>query len=296
MKYLSTMVFIAMSAIGLLFAPQSVNAQPAPFATFELASEPVLHDPHDLTMGPDGRLYIADKFANEIVIMNAETLTLIGSFGQEHLLNVHDISFGPDGLAYVADTGNGRIAVFKINGNSADLVGSLENAPRVEGALAHPNGRIYASSGNTGELIMFENGKRSSKSAFGHFGAHDVEVDLQGNIWIADNFGQRLVKYSPELEKLQTLDDAKYGFGGPRYLSIDGQGNLIVADQDAHRILLINPNKGESGELIGAIGDGLPGKGPNKFDDPEGALYYGGSFYFSDSDNNRIVRSTLVMN
>ena len=70
-----------------------------PFATFDRANEPVLNDPHDLTIGPDGKLYIADKFAGEIVIMNPDTLAIEGRFGDGKLAGVHDISFAPDGRA-----------------------------------------------------------------------------------------------------------------------------------------------------------------------------------------------------
>ena len=50
------------------------------------------------------------------------------------------------------------------------------------------------------------------------------------------------------------------------------------------------------GDLLGAIGDGKPGLGPNKLDDPEGVAVRGNSYYFSDSDNNRIVKYVVVMN
>ena len=86
---------------------------------------------------------------------------------------------------------------------------------------------------------------------------------------------------------------AKYGFRGPRYLDIDVDGQLIVADQDAHRVLLIDPM---SGDLRGVIGTGLPGEGPNLFDDPEGVAVRGAEFFFADSDNNRIVKYVVVLN
>jgi sugar lactone lactonase YvrE len=132
--------------------------------------------------------------------------------------------------------------------------------------------------------------------AEGHFGAHDVAEDPDGNIWVADNFSRRLVKYAPDLTRLQILDHEKFGFAGPRYLDIDAFGRLVVADQDAHRILLIDPDGADGGTLLGVIGDGKPGKGPGRFDDPEGVAVKGNRYFFSDSDNNRIVRYTVVTN
>ena len=113
---------------------------------------------------------------------------------------------------------------------------------------------------------------------------------------MADNQARRLVKYSATLDRLQVLDHSKYGFIGPRYLDIDDFGRLVVADQDAHRILLIDPNGPEGGTLIGVLGDGVPGIGANKFDDPEGVAVRGNRYFFSDSDNNRIVRYSVVLN
>ena len=116
--------------------------------------------------------------------------------------------------------------------------------------------------------------------AEGHFGAHDVEEAPDGGVWVADNFNRRLVKYSPDLEKLKTIDDPKFGFVGPRYLDVDSFGRLIVADQDAHRILMIDPDGPDGGTLLGVLGDGVPGIGPNKFDDPEGVYVDGSRYYF----------------
>ena len=78
------------------------------------------------------------------------------------------------------------------------------------------------------------------------------------------------MRYSPELDLLQVINDVKFGFVGPRYLDVTDFGHLVVADQDAHRILLIDPDSAPEGVLLGVLGDGLPGMGPGKFDDPEG--------------------------
>ena len=67
-----------MRLIGLLFAfacPALAQDTPGPFARFELASEPVLADPHDLAIGPDGRLYVADKFGARIAVFEPEPLS-----------------------------------------------------------------------------------------------------------------------------------------------------------------------------------------------------------------------------
>ena len=289
--------FLALLGAGAIL-PASAPAQsptPLPFAGFELASAPVLNDPHDLAMGPDGMLYIADKFGHRIVVMDPDTLEVVSEFGTGQLPGVHDISFGPDGLAYAAVTGLSRVDAFKITEEGAELVGSYGGLPNTEGALAHPNGRIYAMASGTGQLVAIEN---NSAVAFagGMIGAHDVAAAPDGSVWVADNRGRRLVNFDEDLGFIREISDPKFGLIGPRYLDVDEFGRLVVADQDAHRVLFIDPAAEAGGALLGVIGDGVPGIGPGKFDDPEGALVVGSRFFFSDSDNNRIVRYAVVMN
>jgi len=264
----------------------------ARFASFDMASKPILNDPHDLTIGPDGRLYVADKFNNRIAVLDADTLELIDSFGDGQLAGVHDISFGPDGLAYVAVTGASVVAVYDVTTSPAELINAIGRFPNTEGALAHSNGQLYVMVSGTGDLVAYRD-EAIVASASGMFGAHDVAEALDGTIWVADNNQRRLMHFTPELELIRSLDDPKYGFIGPRYLDIDDFGRLVVADQDAHRILLIDP---VTGDLLGVLGDGSPGIGPGKFDDPEGIAVYGNSYYIADSDNNRVVRYVVVIN
>ena len=278
-----------------LCLPAAAQEAP-PFAAFDMASAPVLNDPHDLAFGPDGRLYVADKFANSIAVFDPETLELIEVLGAGAFPNIHDVAFGPEGEVAVAVTGGGYVAVFDsvaaLNGQPR----AVYPAPRSEGAAIHPDGRVLAMGTGIGALLVYGEDETPQAAPGRHFGAHDVAVDLNGDIWVADNQARRLVRYSPTLEVQQVLDAPKFGFIGPRYLDVTDFGHLVVADQDAHRILLIDPTGPDGGTLLGVLGDGSPGLGPNKFDDPEGAVVRGSRFWFSDSDNNRIVRYSIVVN
>lgn len=289
---------LGMTAFILSFVihfPAASQDAPAPFAAFDRAGPEELNDPHDLAFGPDGRLYVADKFGHRIAVVDPETLEMIESYGSGKLPGVHDISFGPDGQVAVAVTGLGAVLVFSGLDTLDVSPTAVLAAPRTEGALAHSNGRVYAMAGGTGQLIAYENGKAVA-SAGSHPGAHDVAEGPDGSVWVADNFNRRLVRYSPELAKLQTVEGPEFGFFGPRYLDVDTFGRLVVADQDAHRILMIDPDAEGGAVLLGVLGTGRPGKGANQFDDPEGVAIRGNEYYFSDSDNNRVVRYTVAIN
>lgn len=264
----------------------------APFASYVDASDPVLNDPHDLTFGADGNLYIADKFANRVVIMDPDTLEIIGDIGQGRLAGAHDVSFDPQGLLYVAATGLSAVISYDVSGDDPVTKAALQPFPQTEGVLAHSNGRLYVMASGSGQLLAVE-GENVVSAVGGLSGAHDVAEAPDGTIWVADNFRRRLVQFSQDLEQLRTLEGAKFGFIGPRYLDFDDDGILYVADQDAHRVLKIDPI---SNEVMGVIGSGTPGKGPNLLNNPEGVAVRGSAYFFSDSDNNRIVKYQVVLN
>ena len=224
-----------------LFVSTALNAQQAgPFASFVGASEQVLNDPHDLAFGPDGRLYIADKFANRVTVMDPDTLKVVGSIGDGALFGAHDVSFGPDGKMYVAVTGASAVVVFDLSGDTPVREGALGPFPGTEGVLAHSNGRLYVMSSGTGELVSLENEKLLGIVG-GMPGAHDVAEAPDGTVWVADNFKQQLIQFTPDLVEIRKLRGPQYGFVGPRYMDVDPDGQLFVADQDAHRVLKIDP-------------------------------------------------------
>jgi sugar lactone lactonase YvrE len=144
----------------------------------------------------------------------------------------------------------------------------------------------------SGTLFAMEDDKVIA-TASGMFGAHDVAEAPDGTIWVADNAQRRLIRFDPDLNQLDVLSGAPFGFIGPRYMAITPDGLLIVADQDAHRVLKIDPL---AREVLGVIGTGVPGEGPNLLDDPEGVEARGAEFYFADSDNNRIVKYIVALN
>ena len=280
-----------MAFVGSLQA----QSNPGPFASFDLASEAVLDDPHDLAFGPDGLLYVADKFGSRIAVFDPETLELKHMLGEGQFPGVHDISFGPEGQVVVAVTGLSRVIVYLDFNDFPETPSYAISATNTEGALAHSSGAIFAMASGIGVLGKFsETGIVGATE--GLFGAHDVAEGLNGNIWVGDNRAGRLVGYDADLKVLQTIDHSKFGFVGPRYLDVTDFGHLVVADQDAHRVLLIDPSGPDGGTLLGVLGTGAPGLGPGLFDDPEGVAVRGNRFFISDSDNNRIVRYSIVLN
>ena len=217
----------------------------------------------------------------------AEQLT----FGIDHRLMSSTVA-NPDGLLHVAATGFGGVVIYDLSGGDAENIGVLQPFPRTEGLLAHSNGRIYVMASGTGQLVSVK-GEQVVSITGGLSGAHDVAEAPDGTVWVADNQRSRLVQFSAYLDQLRVLEGPQFGFVGPRYMDFDDDGLLYVADQDAHRVLKIALI---SNEVLGVIGTGVPGDGPNMLDDPEGVAVRGSEYFFSDSDNNRIVKYVVVLN
>jgi len=283
-------------AVAILFALGTRTlAQEYGFATFDIASDPVLNDPRDLTIGPGGLLYVADMGNSEITVLDPDDLRVLGSFGDGRLFGVRDISFGPDGRAYVAVANLNRVDVFDVDGAQGSFVESIPDLPFTEGAYAHANGRLYAMASGIGVLVATQNNQLVAVAP-GLRRAHDVTSGPDGTIWVADNGMRRLVQFDADLNFLQFLDGPEFGFVAPRYLHIDDFGRIVVSDRGAHRMLLIDPLAPVGSRLLGVIGDGLPGLGPGSFDNPDGVVSSGNSYFFSDSANNRIVKYTVIVN
>ena len=74
-----------------------------------------------------------------------------------------------------------------------------------------------------------------------------------------------------------------------RYLDLTDDGMIVAADKNNHQIKFIAAD----GSLLHVMGDGKPGRGPNRFRTPEGVEIRGSELWLSDSGNDRIVKYRL---
>ena len=255
--------------------------------TFVSASEQVYAHPHDLVLSADRRyLYVADNGNDRIVVLDANTLKLVGTFGEDQLDEPHDVALLSGDQLFVADTGNSRIAIYKVSGKIGVLIGELRGAiRRPEGVAVTSNGRVYATGAASNNIELFEKGKSVAITA-GLSSPHDVSIAADGSLWIADANNDRLVQMSQDLKIKRILQGAPYHFSGPRYLDFDSQGRLYVADKYNHQVKVL----GTDLRLLTTVGTGKAGMGPGKFDRPEGITIHGEDVWFSDTYNDRIVR------
>lgn len=267
----------------------AISAQPLK-AVFEKESTIRLSNPHDLKLSPDGRyLMVSDVGNNRIAILDPDSLALLGQFGADHQSGTHDIDFDDQGLAYVADTHNNRVTIYRMQDKQATLIGELSDSVRgPEGVLAHPNGRIYVAGAWSGNIVVFDQGKKI-RELTGLSSPHDLELAANGDLWLADSGNDRILLLSEELDIKDELSREKYGFRGVRYLDTMEDGTLIAADKNTHSVKFI----GADGTLKLQLGNGKASRGDYKLTTPEGAEVRGNQVWISDSGNDRIVRYLL---
>ncbi|MDJ0943699.1 MAG: NHL repeat-containing protein [Kiloniellales bacterium] len=296
-------------------------------AAFLSASTVELDNPHDVKLSPDGkRLFVSDVGNDRVVVLDAESLELLGHFGADHQDGTHDVDFDAEGRLYVADTHNHRVTVYELEGTEGKLVGEIAGGLRKpEGVLVGRDGRVYVTGAGTGNLVVYRDGA-VEKETSGLSAPHDLEFAPDGDLWIADAANDRMVRMSPDLETKTVLEGAPYDFSGPRYLDVAPDGTLVVADKYSHSVKVIaedgrllgvigdgrattGPGAGgalvgaarqgdsarnEEGTLVGLFGDGASGKGVNWFRTPEGVELSGDTAWIADSGNDRIVKYRIT--
>ncbi len=262
-------------------------------------SERVLSRPHDLILSPDGRHLLVADLGNHVVrVMDPDTLAVVGEIGSGELSAPHDVAMDDLGRLMVADTGNDRVAIFELRGANGRLVDQLtEGLGRPEGVVQGRSGRVFVTSVAGSHITAFENGRRVARAGGAGSGPnqyirpHDIDVDPDGRLIVADPGNNRLQVLSQELEFQFSIGGAPpHDFNEPKYFALDDDGRLYVGDQYNHRVLVFDRNLA----LVGRMGTGSAGDSPEQLNGLEGVEVRGSDVWIADTYNNRVVRYKRV--
>jgi sugar lactone lactonase YvrE len=143
-----------------------------------------------------------------------------------------------------------------------------------------------------GTTVAGGNGRGSAPNQLSQ--PSDVFVDGAGNLYVADNFNDRIQRWAPGASQGTTVAGGN-GFGSApnqfRYatgVSVDGAGNVYVADASNDRIQRWAPGASQGTTVAG--GNGF-GSAPNQFRYATGVSVDGaGNVYVADASNDRIQR------
>jgi uncharacterized protein (TIGR03437 family) len=256
------------------------------------ATSTSLGHPEGVAVDAAGNLYIADNYRIRKVSPSGIISTVAGN-GQRGFSGDSGPATGarlgqPAGLAvdaagnlYIADYGNQRIR-------------------RVS-----PAGIISTVAGNGQQGYSGDGGPATSASLQGPWG---VAVDAAGNLYIADQFNDRIRRVSPSGIISTVAGNGQRGYSGdggpatsaalsyPAHVAVDAAGNLFIADQENHRI-----RKVSAAGIISTVagngaykfsGDGGPATAAS-LNGPRGvAVDAAGNMHIAGDGNQRIRRVT----
>ncbi|HNC14873.1 MAG TPA: hypothetical protein PLV77_03140, partial [Solirubrobacterales bacterium] len=114
-----------------------------------------------------------------------------------------------------------------------------------------------------------------------------VATDSSGNLYVAEAYGNRFVKYSAtgtQLMAVGTTGSGQAQFNSPNGIAVESGGAIFVADTGNNRIQRFYPNGSYQTEW-GTFGTAL-----GQFKQPAAvAVDGGGNVYIADTDNNRVL-------
>ncbi len=261
-----------------------------------------------------------------------------GPAAQARVSRPSGLAFGAGGAFYVADTGNRRVrevaegVIRTIAGNGSIAWGG-DGGPAVEAQLAGPRGVATDVAGNTyvldgyvrrvdprGVITAFAGDPGNLGNGFGGdggpataallSGATDVATDRSGNVYISEQFSNRVRKVdaSGVISTFAgsgpiTPEGAFAGDGGPATsarmfwpgsVAADRFGNVFIADSRNHRIRKVD----SVGVITTVAGTGTPGFSGDG--GPATAAQFNmphhlevdpfGNLYFIDAANQRVRR------
>ena len=263
-------------------------------------------------------------------------------------LYVAGLASGPNGSFYVADYGNSRVRQVSSNGIINTLIGTGSLTFAGDGGPSQaatigtpravimdksanfyvtdtsnyrvrkigPNGTVSTIAGSGTPSYIGDNGPATSA---GLNSPYALAVDLRGNLYIAENSGNRIRRVDTNGIITTYAGTNAGGYSGdagpanvaklnsPSGLACDAAGNLYIADTGNFRIRKVDTN-GIISTLIGTnsiafAGDGGPGVNAT-LSSPSGvAVDAYGNLFIADKGNNRVrcldtngIISTVVGN
>jgi len=274
------------------------GAQPPAPAKAKDLSPAVFNGLHDLSIAPDGAIFVADTFQHRIVRIDPKTHAATafagtgepgfagdgGPAAQAKFNNPFCCSLSPDGKAMVvADLGNSRVRridlatqrIETIAGNGkkgipesgATALTSPLNGPRA--ACVAKDGTVYIVQREGNSLVALKDGKLQTV------------VNIAGKKGAAGDHGPA----------------AEAQLNGPKYVCMDAKGRVLIVDTENHAIRAYDPAKRTLETVVGTLGKSGAKIGTDwagtQLNRPHGArLGPDGKLYVSDTENNRILVGT----
>jgi len=301
------------------YAAKLINLQPAFVIGTGENSTAQFNKPRDLSVAPDGTIYVADSGNHRIQHLSStgQVLQTWGTFGDISKGEAPGGTFnepwavvaGLDGSVFVTDTWNHRIQKFTADGQFIKMWGYFGQAEKPDafwgprGLAVDSKGNIYVTdTGNKRVVVFTSNGDFVTQ--FGTAGMEPgqfdepvgIAVDKDGLVYVADTWNSRIQIFAPDATgtnfsmlrawevnawKGQSLDNKPF-------IALDANNRILVADPEGYRVLKFDAE----GKLITGWGD--YSADVDGFGLVSGvAVSPDGSVWVSDGGNNRLLNFNL---
>jgi sugar lactone lactonase YvrE len=199
-----------------------------PTALFPVAG---LNEPRGLSFGADGRLYVANAGANNVLAvskLSGESDTYLSGLGKPW-----SVAFDSKGNFYVSsNTGN---SIFRRDAVSG-VLSAFASVPSPGGLDADASGYIYCGDNLSNQIYLVNSLGETRMVATGISSPMGIHVDADG-IFVVTGSGQ-LLKITHDTGSLSVLADGLTGAGD---LGRDAAGNFYVFQKSLGRISRITP-------------------------------------------------------
>ena len=252
---------------------------------------------HNLVVGPDGKVYLADAFNNRVRVYDPKTqrVTAFAGTGKKGFA-------GEGGRATVAEHDQAICIALGPNARSL-LVADIGNRRVREVGFTNAYIRTLAGNGQKG---VPKDGEPAREQPL--VDPRAVAADDKGNVYVLERGGHalRVVDKAGTIRTVAGTGKAGKGgdgapalkavFNGPKFVSVDKDGSVLIADTENHQIRRYIPGK-EVIELVAGTGKkGTAGVGGDpkslELSQPHGVAVHPktGEIYIADSSNGRILK------
>ena len=224
--------------------------------------------PTDVAIGPNGRMYVANKSLESVVRgvrvtmcdIDSEYYGTFGPYGVEEGRFIWPSACAADdaGRIYVSDEYTHQVSVFDQDGNFIVRWGRHGAAP---GELDTPTGLALDGDGNVYVADTYNHRVQKFTPegrfllSFGRKGAGPGELDMpwgltvgpDGSVYVADWRNDRIQKFTPEGGPLATFGKTGRGdgeFHRPSGVAVDAEGYIYVADWGNERVQALDAKGG----------------------------------------------------
>lgn len=205
--------------------------------------------PVAVAFDPTGNAYVLDQKRSKIFVFERGRglpVKTIGSRGRNsgELLDPYALAIDDAGTIHVADSDNKRISRFTTGGR---YIGTTPTGNGVlRGIAVTPDGsRTYVSDSRhritafdaAGTMLARWGGTGTAQGKLRN--PHQITLDANGNLWVADRDNDRIQLFGPNGEQLLTFGERGTGpgqFVRPAGISISCLGTLTVGDRDNNRV------------------------------------------------------------